>query len=59
MLVTNLKKLVDFNLSILVQVHLIKDFMQSIFVNLDVDTLQAREMNRVSATWNNCVEMKD
>lgn len=38
--VTYLQEFINFNLSILVEVHLVKDFMERVFVNVDVDALR-------------------
>lgn len=38
--VTHLQELVDLNLAILVEVHLIQDLMQRIFINVNVDVLK-------------------
>lgn len=43
--VTYLQEFINFHLSVLVEVHLVKDFMQGIFINLDVDALR-RQKNR-------------
>lgn len=40
LLVTYLQKFINFNLPVLVEVHLIQNFMQRVFINLDVDALQ-------------------
>lgn len=37
---TYLQEFINFNLSIFVEVHLIKDFMERIFIDLDIDVLQ-------------------
>lgn len=41
--VTHLQEFINLNLSVLVEVHLIKDFMQRIFINVDVDALQGEK----------------
>lgn len=35
-----LQELVNFHLSVLVEVHLVKDFMERVFINVDIDALQ-------------------
>lgn len=39
-MLTYLQELINFNLSVLVEVHLVKDFMERVFINVDVDALQ-------------------
>lgn len=41
--VTYLQEFINFNLSVLVEVHLIKDFMECVFINVDIDALQRRK----------------
>lgn len=41
--VTYLQEFINFHLSVLVEVHLVKDFMERIFINVDIDALQRRK----------------
>lgn len=43
LLVTYLQEFINLNLSVLVEVHLVKDFMERIFINVDIDALQRRK----------------
>lgn len=38
--VTYLQEFINFNLPVLVEVHLVQNFMQCVFINVDVDALQ-------------------
>lgn len=39
---TYLQEFIDFNLSVLVDVHLVKDFVEGVLVDVDVDALRQR-----------------
>lgn len=48
--VTYLQEFINFNLSVLVEVHLVKDLVERVFINLDVDALQRRK-NKSRDRW--------